>query len=296
MQTSKIHVLAVDGINSFDEVEGSARGLAFKYGTRLSGSGMAMSKVTLRMLRKKSGNLDNANEQNIMDYIAETIVQDAAPVEDGESIGIYVVGHYTNLIGCLGFLHPKSLACYIGSLIAREDKGNKGALRKICLVACDAASEEMFDMDNSRELCAQAKSYVQKLCVQLHALDMHPMVAGWDRFISVVYPGMQMAVDLTHNKESFEQGKLQWPSSMQQSSSLPSEVTGKEGKGEKEEIPGASFIGRKFVTPSRSVSAAKSTNVLVKNRSGIYKNKLVFVYDSEKNAIVPKSEGWSDKK
>lgn len=100
-----------------------------------------------------------------------------------DNVGVYVLGHGSGLaVQRLGGHDAAGLAGHVaGYLLTR----NVTSVRKVCLVSCGMAREESGS-GSFLELFAQALA-------DNHAL--YPMVAGWDNFVSVVFPGMQATAE-----------------------------------------------------------------------------------------------------
>jgi hypothetical protein len=239
---------AVDDFENTEEITGNARQLWNKYSPRADSGCMIHVKVrspTERMESLDSGRID-----------VKMIEEKGSISLDEDNCGMYIVAHGYDLEHSACCLSPKAMAELVVYLKIKT-------LRKACLIICRGASHR-----RDEESPYGSKTYLVDFCEILGKLGLVPMIAGWERFITICRPGMPPVMK---GRNGVEQIPV-------------------------EELP--SYYGKK-------VSQYKSGNVkprLVRppGSQSTYDinpdlHKMKFVYQFREGKVELVTEGWSDK-
>jgi hypothetical protein len=161
MKVSKLFIIGIGPNPSDQELLGGVDALYFRY-TQIKGLGNVQSIV-----------VDTSKGCVVQEREGKT-----NPEGGNDNVGVYIIGHGAGLVTQrLGGLAAEEAAGFLSSFLAKQ---GITTLRKACIVSCGLGT-----MSGSK---AFLELFAQTLATTDPAYD--PMVAGWDEYISICFPGM----------------------------------------------------------------------------------------------------------
>ncbi len=178
MQVKKLFIIGIlcNGEDK-DEIMGSAKALWNKYAA-------VGDKALIHVDASQMDRRGAFDERKIRAEIVHS--QGSVSDADGEqNVGVYLVGHgYDIAPAGVGNFNAQALADLIHWFEPQ-------AIRKLCMVVCSAGRPEDRLEGNP--------SLLQKFCAALAGHKLTPMIAGWERFVTVCRPGLGGTIRKTNS-------------------------------------------------------------------------------------------------
>lgn len=256
MRVKRLFVIAVfSNDENFAEIIGNAKELWRKYSAHAS-SGQLFHVYVDSASVERMATLDESK--------LKTSIEDGkGDVSTSESdTGIYIVAHGYDLTISACKLAPVAMAQLIPHLKISK-------IRKACLIICRSASNQRTP-EEAKHIYGNLP-FLQAFCVALGDQGITPMIAGWERFITICRPGME-----EHDKPvTGEDGKAPFP---------PEELEKLYGKKISKNPSGNVFP--RLVRPP----IGEGKNVIHKKL-----HEMKHVYQYRDGGAVVVTEGWTDK-
>jgi hypothetical protein len=256
MRVKRLFVIAVfsDDENS-EEIIGNAKELWFKYSAHASSGRLFHVHVDCKSVDRMI-TLDKSK-------LTISMKAEIGDVSTSESdTGIYIVAHGYDLTISACKLAPEAMAELIPHLAISQ-------IRKACLIICRSDSNQRT-RDDVKAVYGNL-TFLTAFCVKLEDYKLTPMIAGWERFITICRPGME------------EDDKP---------------VTGEDGKAAFAKGDLEKLYGKKY----QKIHQGICFHVWCDHRSGMAKNvintklhEMKHVYQYRDDGAVVVTEGWTDK-
>jgi|GEM_PF-3502517 hypothetical protein len=183
MRVSRLFIIVLvppfDGTNQDlrDEAINGAKALFTRYSAGAK-SGNVREVTLLQLDNAVDADADRSGGQ--LDGRLQRTAHGSVGNDRPQDVGRYIIGHFSHLSMTVGPWRAERLALFVKNLMQML---NCSEIRKLALVACNDAEEQLELMD------APEKSYVEQFAKYLGQNGFRPKIAGWDSFVSILYEG-----------------------------------------------------------------------------------------------------------